>query len=64
MRIWGLLVVLLAFLAGVPATAHELKPAYLDLRERAPGEFTVLWKVPAIGEMRLGLDARGALAGQ
>lgn len=58
MRIWGLLVLLLAFLAGVPATAHELKPAYLDLRERAPGEFTVLWKVPAIGEMRLGLDAR------
>lgn len=57
MRILCLLLVLLPFLAGVPARAHELKPAYLDLREVAPGAFKVLWKVPAIGEMRLGLTA-------
>jgi hydrogenase/urease accessory protein HupE len=29
--------------------AHEVRPAFLELTERAPGEFDVLWKVPAIG---------------
>lgn len=58
MRLRYLMIVLMPFLAGLPATAHELKPAYLDLREVTPNEFTVLWKVPARGEMRLGLDAR------
>lgn len=58
MRIVCLLLILLPFLTGVAARAHELKPAYLDLREVAPGAFAVLWKVPAIGEMRLGLNAR------
>ncbi|MEY4484630.1 MAG: hypothetical protein RL693_2082 [Verrucomicrobiota bacterium] len=28
---------------------HEVRPAYLELTERAKGEFEVLWKVPAIG---------------
>jgi hydrogenase/urease accessory protein HupE len=31
------------------ANAHEVRPAYLELTERAPGEFDVLWKVPALG---------------
>ena len=30
-------------------TAHEVRPAFLELTERAPGEFDVLWKVPAMG---------------
>jgi HupE / UreJ protein len=30
-------------------SAHEVRPAYLELTERAPGEFDVLWKVPAMG---------------
>jgi len=29
--------------------AHEVRPAFLELTERAPGEFDVLWKVPAMG---------------
>jgi hydrogenase/urease accessory protein HupE len=58
MRLWYLLLVLLPLLAGGPVAAHELRPAYLDLREVAPNEFAVLWKVPALGQMRLGLDAR------
>ncbi|MFN4142106.1 HupE/UreJ family protein [Aestuariivirga sp.] len=58
MRLWQLLLVLLPLLAGGPAAAHELRPAYLDLREVAPNELTVLWKVPALGQMRLGLHAR------
>jgi hypothetical protein len=35
-------------LAGA-AHAHEVRPAFLELVERAPGEFDVLWKVPALG---------------
>ncbi len=31
------------------ANAHEVRPAYLELTERAAGEFDVLWKVPSLG---------------
>lgn len=40
------------------ASAHELRPAYLNMQELAPNEFSVLWRVPALGDMRLGLDVR------
>ncbi len=33
----------------VRVTAHEVRPAFLELTERASGEFEVLWKVPALG---------------
>jgi len=36
--------------------AHEMRPAYLELRETAVDNYDVLWKVPAMGEnLRLGL---------
>jgi hypothetical protein len=39
--------------------AHELRPAYLDLRQRSLDTYDVLWKVPARVEgLRLALDAR------
>ena len=38
-----------------PAFAHELRPAYLEMREQKPGEFSVLWKTPMLGDMRLSL---------
>jgi hydrogenase/urease accessory protein HupE len=45
-------------LALAPAgEAHELRPGYLELREREPELFEVLWKVPARGELRLALAA-------
>jgi hydrogenase/urease accessory protein HupE len=51
---------LLAFLFGLlgvgTATAHEVRPAYLELREAASGEFAVLWKTPMLGETRLALS--------
>lgn len=49
-------VVILA-VTGV-AHAHELRPAYLELRQIEPDTFDVLWKVPAKGELRLGLYVR------
>ena len=50
------LVVLAALcaLASV-ASAHELRPAYLELRETAPGDYEVLWKTPMVGDARLDL---------
>ncbi len=49
---------LLLILPGT-ASAHEVRPAYLELRETEPGTYDVLWKVPARGDtMRLALHAR------
>jgi hydrogenase/urease accessory protein HupE len=33
--------------------AHEVRPAFLELTERAPNEFDVFWKVPALGGAQL-----------
>lgn len=44
-------------LALTSARAHELRPAYLELRQTAPDVYGVLWKVPARGEYRLRLSA-------
>lgn len=45
--------------AGAAAHAHEVRPAYLEMREVASDTYDVLWKVPARGEdRRLGLDLR------
>jgi hydrogenase/urease accessory protein HupE len=41
------------------AIAHEVRPAYLELRENAPETYDVIWKVPARGEnLRLALYVR------
>jgi len=50
--------IFLALLAAIVsvASAHELRPAYLEVREKAADTYDVLWKVPGKGEnMRLGL---------
>ena len=46
---------LLAFvlLALSIISAHEARPAYLEIKETAPGQFTVLWRTPVLGGMRL-----------
>lgn len=41
----------------LPAAAHEVRPAYLQLTETQPGQFSVLWKVPARGDRVLSLQA-------
>lgn len=35
------------------ARAHESRPAYLEIRETAPGRFDVLWRTPRLAGMRL-----------
>lgn len=41
----------LAGAAGV--RAHEARPAYLEVRETAPGRFDLLWRTPVLSGMRL-----------
>jgi hypothetical protein len=35
--------------------AHEVRPAYLDLKEGSSGSFDVLFKTPMVGDLRLSL---------
>ena len=46
---------LVAFLLSAVTflSAHEARPAYLELKETAPGQFGVLWRTPVLAGMRL-----------
>ncbi len=50
------LISLIAF--TVAAHAHEMRPGYLDMRESAANQFSVVWKIPAAGDRRLGIYLR------
>ncbi len=55
-RVLIILILLVAFAPG--AFAHEVRPAYLELRQIAPERYDALWKVPGRGgNLRLGLYA-------
>jgi hydrogenase/urease accessory protein HupE len=55
-RLLAVLVALLAQIAPVPA--HELRPGYLEIRQESAERYAVRFKVPALGDMRLGLHVR------
>jgi hypothetical protein len=40
-------------LAVLSASAHEARPAYLEIKETAPRKFSVLWRTPVLAGMRL-----------
>ena len=45
-------------LAAAASDAHEVRPGYLEIRQTGAETYDALWKVPARGEMRLGIHAR------
>ncbi|MEO8751373.1 MAG: HupE/UreJ family protein, partial [Casimicrobiaceae bacterium] len=47
------LVAILVWAVPPAALAHESRPAYLELKEVAPGRFNVLWRTPVLSGMRL-----------
>jgi hydrogenase/urease accessory protein HupE len=51
-------VALLTLAVVQSAYAHEVRPGYLELRQTDAGMYAVLWKVPAVGEMRLSIHPR------
>ena len=55
MKRWGLFIGLL-FMLAEQTWAHEMRPGYLEIREITQASYTVLWKVPMRGNMRLQLD--------
>ena len=45
---------MLATLLPVSAAwAHEVRPAYLEIKETGPGQFSILWRTPLLSGMRL-----------
>ena len=46
---------LLSLLLCAPSFAHESRPAYLEIKETAPGQYSVLWRTPVLAGMRLPL---------
>jgi hydrogenase/urease accessory protein HupE len=48
----GLFALIAIFAAGL-ASAHEARPAYLEITETAPGRFELLWRTPVLAGMRL-----------
>jgi hydrogenase/urease accessory protein HupE len=44
---------LLFLLTSSAANAHESRPAYLEVKETAPGNFSILWRTPVLSGMRL-----------
>jgi HupE/UreJ protein len=52
----GVVLLLVVVVDGLHA--HEVRPAYLELRQTGPETYHAFWKVPARGELRLGLYVR------
>ena len=48
----------LGLAATLPAQAHEVRPAYLELSALEADTWDLLWKVPAKGDLRLGLTPK------
>ena len=46
-------VLLLVMLPVPPAGADEARPAYLEIKETAAGQFSLLWRTPVLSGMRL-----------
>ncbi|MCA8900887.1 MAG: HupE/UreJ family protein [Hyphomonas sp.] len=51
-----LLLAVAGILFGAPASAHEVRPAYLEVTETTAGQFDVTWKQPVLDGRRLKLD--------
>ena len=51
---------LFILLAVLPSNvfAHEVRPAYLEMKQTGPETYDVFWKVPGVGDMRLALYVR------
>ncbi|WP_462157307.1 HupE/UreJ family protein [Pseudoalteromonas sp. GB56] len=55
MRLYRWLFVLLVALCCFSSSAHEIRPAYLQIQQTSDTNYRVLWRVPAKGDMVLKL---------
>ena len=49
----AIVALLLALFLSPLASAHEIRPAFLDLKETSPGRYDALWRTPVLSGMRL-----------
>lgn len=54
----GLIAAVMLLVSAGASLAHEVRPAYLEIRQTGPQTYDVFWKVPALGDRRLGLYVR------
>jgi HupE / UreJ protein len=47
------MVLLAVFAVAASVLAHEARPAYLEVKETAPGRYELLWRTPVLSGMRL-----------
>lgn len=53
LRWWSAGLLLVLVFVGANVWAHEARPAYLELKETAPNQYSVLWRTPVLAGMRL-----------
>ena len=51
-----LLLLALMMAASLPVSAHEVRPAFLQIRQIEASTYDILWKTPAQGDLRLALN--------
>ena len=51
-------IALILFFSATASFADEIRPGYLELKESSQDIFSVLWKVSAIGNKKLSLQAQ------
>lgn len=52
-RPFWLVVIFASVLVASTAWGHEARPAYLEIKETSPNQFSVLWRTPVLAGMRL-----------
>jgi len=56
---WLFAGLVLAWATAIPvAQAHEARPAYLEIKETEPGQYTILWRTPVLSGTRLAVVLR------
>lgn len=56
-NLWRTALLFIALLCCAPhARAHEVRPAFLEIRETGPAIYEIFWKTPAQGNLRLALN--------
>jgi hypothetical protein len=54
-RVSALLVMLCGMAFAVPAMPHEVRPAYLEIRQTGSASYAITWKQPTMGNMAIHL---------
>ena len=54
--LYSCIIILIVTLAGKYAYAHEIRPAYLEIKQQTVDSYQVLWKIPLLGNKAPKID--------